>query len=80
MGLVRSSASLPTVMTIGLVFEIVSSYAIAAAEFTDRGERHTAGLGLSWVAVWTLLFTVVVPTRPRRALMPHWPRSARCRS
>jgi len=26
-------------------------------------------MGLSWVAVWTLLFTVVVPTRPRRALM-----------
>ena len=25
--------------------------------------------GLSWVAVWTVLFTVVVPTRPRRALL-----------
>ena len=25
--------------------------------------------GLSWVAVWTVLFTVVVPTAPRRAAL-----------
>jgi len=61
----------PTAMTIGLAFEIVSSYAIAAAEFGDpRGlETHSGYLGLSWVAVWVVLFTVVVPTSPRRALM-----------
>jgi plasmid stabilization system protein ParE len=62
---------LPTVMNIGLAFEIASSYAIAAAEFADPMglEMHRGMLGLSWVAVWTVLFTVVVPTSPRRALM-----------
>ena len=52
-------------------FEIASSYGIAAAEFI-----HPAGLtfsntwiGLSWVAPWVLLFNVVVPTVPRRAVL-----------
>jgi eukaryotic-like serine/threonine-protein kinase len=63
--------SLHTTMTIGLVFEIASSYAIAAAEFGDPSgiENHSGYLGLSWVAVWVVLFTVVVPTSPRRALV-----------
>src|SRR5437763_16676206 len=26
-------------------------------------------IGLSWVAVWVVLFTVVVPTAPRRAVL-----------
>ena len=62
---------LPTVMSVALVFEIVSSYAIAAAEFGDptQTEMHRGYLGLSWVAVWVVLFTVVVPTSPRRALV-----------
>jgi eukaryotic-like serine/threonine-protein kinase len=53
------------------VFEIASSYAIAAAEFGDPTgiETHRGYLGLSWVAVWVVLFTVVVPTTPRRALL-----------
>jgi serine/threonine-protein kinase len=61
---------LPAVTTIGLVFEVVSSYAIAAAEFADPRmlEEHQGMLGLSWVAVWVVLFTVVVPTAPRRAV------------
>ena len=62
---------LPAVMTTGLVFEVVGSYGIAAAEFLDPmgitiGTGH---FGLSWVAVWTLIFTIVVPTPPRRALV-----------
>jgi hypothetical protein len=63
--------SLPTAMNIGLAFEIVSSYGIAAGEFGDpQGlEMHRGYLGLSWVAVWVVLFTVVVPTSPRRALL-----------
>src|SRR5215210_7280284 len=63
--------SLSAVMTIGLAFEIASSYGIAAAEFLDMGAVMMDGRlqGLSWVAVWTLLFTVVVPTAPRRALV-----------
>src|SRR5688572_14306341 len=62
---------LPTAMNIGLAFEIVSSYGIAAAEFGDpQGlQMHRGYLGLSWVAVWVVLFTVVVPTSPRRAVV-----------
>jgi plasmid stabilization system protein ParE len=62
---------LPTAMNIGLAFEIVSSYAIAAAEFADPMglEMHRGLLGLSWVAVWVVLFTVVAPTSPRRAVL-----------
>jgi len=60
----------PAMMTVGLAFEIASSYAIAAAEFADPVtlETHRGYLGFSWVAVWIVLFTVVVPTAPRRAL------------
>ncbi len=59
------------VMTLGLAFEVASSYGIAAAEFLDPMglNPNIRWLGLSWVAVWTLLFTVVVPTRPRRAVV-----------
>jgi serine/threonine-protein kinase len=69
---VRSKrVSLPVAMGLAPVFEVVSSYAIAAAEFADPTtlETHQGFLGLSWVAVWVLLFTVVVPTAPRRALL-----------
>jgi eukaryotic-like serine/threonine-protein kinase len=61
----------PMVMNLGLVFEIASSYAIAAAEFGDpmQIQMHRGYLGLSWVAVWVVLFTVVVPTTPRRSLL-----------
>jgi hypothetical protein len=61
----------PAAMNLGLAFEIVSSYAIAAAEFADpmQLEMHRGFLGLSWVAVWVVLFTVAVPTTPRRALL-----------
>ena len=63
--------SLPAAMQIALAFEVASSYGIAAAEFLDPAGLHmnVRWLGLSWVAVWTLLFTVVVPTSPRRAVV-----------
>jgi serine/threonine-protein kinase len=63
--------SLPKAMRLAPAFEIVSSYAIAAAEFADPAtlQTHRGFLGLSWVAVWVVLYTVVVPTSPRRALL-----------
>ena len=63
--------SLPAAMNLGQAFEVVSSYAIAAAEFGDPMsiESHQGFLGLSWVAVWVVLFTIVVPTSPRRAVL-----------
>ena len=71
--LVIRAARLPlgAVMNLGLAFEIASSYAIAAAEFADPGslDGHQGFVGLSWVAVWVVVFTIVVPTSPRRALV-----------
>ena len=69
---IRLAQLRPAAITVlALVFEVVSSYGIAAAEFL-----HPMGLtvgpswiGLSWVAVWMLLFNVVVPTAPRYAVI-----------
>jgi serine/threonine-protein kinase len=60
-------------VNVGLVFEIVSCYGIALAEFLDSPMLQTASghewHGLSWVAAWVPLFTVVVPSRPRKAAL-----------
>jgi len=68
-----------TKLNLGLVFEVVGSFGIALAEYQGvaSGVRYVgmedlsdvAGFGLSWVSVWVLLFTVVVPSPPRRALL-----------
>ena len=57
------------VMKDALAFEVAGSYGIAFAEFLDPMRLATIGgwAGLSWVAAWTPLFTVIVPTRPRQA-------------
>jgi hypothetical protein len=57
---------------IAIVFEIVSSYGIAAAELIQPRSLNLGNatwIGLSWVAVWTLIFTIVVPAPPRRSLL-----------
>jgi eukaryotic-like serine/threonine-protein kinase len=57
---------------IAIVFEIASSYGIAAAELLQPQSldfRNATWIGLSWVAVWTLLFTIVVPSSPRRSVV-----------
>jgi len=57
---------------IAIVFEIVSSYGIAAAELLQPQSldfRNASWIGLSWVAVWMLLFTIVVPMSPRRSVL-----------
>jgi hypothetical protein len=57
-------------MNVGLVFLVLSNYGIAIAEYIVPERLNRSGwLGLSWVAVWTPLFTVVVPTRPTKALI-----------
>ena len=59
------------VTTLALLFEVVGSYGIAAAEFLQplALTRDMTWIGLSWVAVWMLLFNVVVPTVPRLAVV-----------
>ena len=57
---------------IAIVFEIASSYGIAAAELLQPQGldfRNATWIGLSWVSVWTLLFTIVVPSSPRRSVL-----------
>ena len=58
-------------MVVTLLFEIVSSWGIATAEFLQPlGLRVSdSWVGLSWVAVWTLLFNIVVPILPRYAVL-----------
>jgi eukaryotic-like serine/threonine-protein kinase len=54
----------------GLAFEVVSCYGIAMAEFLEPTRLNLNGwIGLSWVAVWAPLFTVVIPTRPVKAAL-----------
>jgi serine/threonine-protein kinase len=62
--------SLSIVMNVGLAFLVASNYGIALAEYINPARLNNMGWqGLSWVAVWTLLFTVAVPTRPSKALI-----------
>lgn len=62
-------------LALGLAFEVVTSWGISAAEYghfyapMQYRPGDFGGFGLSWVSVWVVLFTVVVPTRPRRALI-----------
>jgi hypothetical protein len=63
-------APLSTVMNVGLIFEIVSCYGIALAEYLEPTRLNLNGwIGLSWVAAWAPLFTVVIPTRPMKAAL-----------
>jgi eukaryotic-like serine/threonine-protein kinase len=69
---IRLAALRPaTVTVLALAFEVVSSYGIAAAEFLQPEGLNVGPpwIGLSWVAVWMLLFNVVVPTVPRYAVI-----------
>ena len=58
-------------MVVTLLFEIVSSWGIAAAEFLQPLglSVNDSWVGLSWVAVWILLFNIVVPIVPRYAVL-----------
>jgi eukaryotic-like serine/threonine-protein kinase len=58
----------------GLAFEVLGSYGIAASEYHDivapiMYRMGASDFGVSWVAVWVMLFTVVVPAQPRLALL-----------
>jgi serine/threonine-protein kinase len=57
-------------MNVAFVFLIASNYAIALAEYINPARLDNNGwIGLSWVAVWTPLFAVMVPMPPRKALV-----------
>jgi serine/threonine-protein kinase len=63
-----------TKLRVGLAFEIIGSFGIAAAEYQYvvspiMGTAGIAGFGLSWVVTWVLLFSVLVPTPPLLAAL-----------
>jgi serine/threonine-protein kinase len=64
-----------TVMSVALMFEVGGAYGIAFAEYQGlvtgltAQDGSLAGFGLSWVAAWVPLFTVIVPTPPLRAAL-----------
>ncbi len=71
----RPGISSTTIVNGGLVFQVVGSYGIAMAQYwgvyegLQYQQEHLEVFGLSWVAVWMMLFAIVVPTRPRKALV-----------
>jgi len=59
---------------LGLAFEVLASYGIAIAQFIDIPDlRHEPDvlyvLSPSWVAIWMLFYSVVVPAPPRKTLV-----------
>ena len=60
-----------TALTLGLIFEVVGSFGIAIAQYGDPTGyvQSPPWAGLSWVAVWMLAYTVIVPSPPRHALI-----------
>ena len=64
-----------TLVRIGLVYEVVISIAITCAYYLGAFEGMAASdvtvdrIGFSAVAPWTLFYTVLVPARPREALI-----------
>ncbi len=68
----RPRLSSETIVRLGLVYQVVGSIGIACAEYLQPATGTTAMsplMGLSWVAVWMLSFTIVVPSRPSSALV-----------
>src|ERR1044072_9387845 len=58
-------------ITIGLIFEVVSSYGIALGGFLPGPlglEAAAHWVGLSWGGPWVLFFKTVVPAHPRHAV------------
>jgi serine/threonine-protein kinase len=62
-------------MAVGLAFEVVGSFGIATAQYwgvyhrLDYRPEHLNVFGLSWVAVWIMIFTIAIPARPKHALL-----------
>jgi len=61
-------------MHIGLVFEVLGSYGIALSMYVDAGRFASTpvvfyALSPSWIAIWMLLYSIVVPAPPGRALL-----------
>lgn len=63
-----------TTINFGLVFEIVASYGIAIAQYSLPPELRSQPMVLmvlspSWVAIWILFYSIVVPAPPHKTLI-----------
>ena len=72
--LARSQRLAPSkLMDVGLAFGALSSFGIATAEFwgaySEAPYRDSDWFGLSWVAVWMLSYSVIIPNRPAKTLL-----------
>jgi eukaryotic-like serine/threonine-protein kinase len=70
----RARMSWEAKLNIGLVFEVASSYGIALAQYhflpgVARTPVVLYVLSPSWVAIWMIVFSIVVPAPPRKALL-----------
>ena len=69
--------SIPSRLTVklGLLYQVVLSYTMAFSVYWDTFGNFTADqlefdvVGMTMVAIWMLFFTVLVPARPRNALI-----------
>ena len=60
-------------MHLGLVFEVLGSYGIALSMYVGAGQYASTPLVFfvlspSWVAIWMIVYSIVVPAPPGRAL------------
>jgi serine/threonine-protein kinase len=57
----------------GLCFEVLGALGISLSElggfFEYTAGKHVFGIGISWICVWITFFPLVLPSRPRIALM-----------
>jgi serine/threonine-protein kinase len=75
-GLIRGQLlPLRAIITMGLAYEVIISFCLALSEYLGTFQ-HVDGrivnsdlVGFSSVAIWMLCFTVLVPSRPRHALI-----------
>jgi hypothetical protein len=64
-----------TVVKLGLLYQVLISYTIAFGNYWDTFANFTPGLiefdtvGLTPVSIWMMFYTVLVPVRPRHALV-----------
>jgi eukaryotic-like serine/threonine-protein kinase len=70
----QPSMSWQTKIRLGLVFEVVASYGIALAQYLNVPDLRSQPtvlfvLSPSWVAIWMLFYSTVVPAPPRASLI-----------
>ncbi|MGE0812953.1 MAG: serine/threonine-protein kinase [Vicinamibacterales bacterium] len=69
LGIHRAHLAPARVLTLGLVFDVIGAYGIAASRYLSPQADTGGPAAVSWVAVWILVFATIVPSPPRRAFV-----------